>query len=388
MLASDTIEAQSLAEKDNNESDNLIKIRKINVFESPILTVQKDGKNLHIVLDTGATASLISLDKAKELGLKILPTAHKALQVDGISDLKVLGEVHTQFNRGAICLTFSGLVVNKLGTDILGGTNFHRENDIYCRIAKDTIVINGSKMFQATPVEVMQLDNRYRSPKLVKVKQSKIIVSGDTLQLELPPTCEENETYFVEPKYGQGEDICEPQIVKADNNILNVETKNRLNETIKLKKNMNPIQIRKAEYCTLKNEKNFKDVKSIPSIEKTSIEEKIDMMKLDPADLMSPNQKQKFVDTIKEYSDVLDESLPGYNNYYGKVYASIKFSTKARPLPHKTRMPKYGEHGQKLYDQKVQAMIQKGVLIDPYELGIQPAVINDSWIIKKTVISS
>ena len=95
MLASDTIEAQGLAEKDNNESDNLIKIRKINVFESPILTVQKDGKNVHIVLDTGATASLISLDKAKELGLKILPTAHKALQVDGISDLKVLGEVHT-----------------------------------------------------------------------------------------------------------------------------------------------------------------------------------------------------------------------------------------------------------------------------------------------------
>ena len=140
-------------------SENTIKIRKINVFESPILTVKKGDKNVHIVLDTGATASLIALRKAKELNLKILPTAHKALQVDGISDLKVLGEVHTQFQRGPINLTFSGLVVNKLGTDILGGTNFHRENDIYCRIAKDTIVIDGTKMFQSTPVEVMRLDN-------------------------------------------------------------------------------------------------------------------------------------------------------------------------------------------------------------------------------------
>ena len=98
-------------------------------------------KTIHIVLDTGATASLISLAKAMELKLKILPTVHRAVQVDGVSNLKVLGEVHTEFSRGTLVLHFSGLVVNGLGTDILGGTNFHKENNIYSRMDKDTIVI-------------------------------------------------------------------------------------------------------------------------------------------------------------------------------------------------------------------------------------------------------
>ena len=113
-----------------------IRTNRVSIFESPIFTVTKDNIQIHIILDTGATASLITLAKAKELQLSINPTSHKAVQVDGVSDLKVLGEVHTQFYRGQIQLQFSGLVVNHLGTDVLGGTNFHTENDIYCRMSQ------------------------------------------------------------------------------------------------------------------------------------------------------------------------------------------------------------------------------------------------------------
>ena len=86
----------------------VIKIGRINIFESPILTVLHLDKTVHIVLDTGATASLISLSKVQQLNLKILPTIHRAVQVDGITDLKVLDEVHTEFKRGNLILHFSG----------------------------------------------------------------------------------------------------------------------------------------------------------------------------------------------------------------------------------------------------------------------------------------
>ena len=109
----------------------MIKIRRINIYESPILSVTHKDKTVHIVLDTGVTASLISLAKANELKLKILPTIHRAVQVNGVSDLKVLGEIHTEFQRGNLGLQFSALVVNVLGADLLGGTNIHKENDIY-----------------------------------------------------------------------------------------------------------------------------------------------------------------------------------------------------------------------------------------------------------------
>ena len=32
-------------------------------------------------------------------------------------------------------------------------------------------------------------------------------------------------------------------------------------------------------------------------------------------------------------------------------------------------------------------MISKGVLVDPYHLGLQPALVNDSWVVKKPAFS-
>ena len=45
---------------------------------------------VHIVLDSGATASLICAPEAERLKLKIWPTLHRAVQVDGVTGLKVL----------------------------------------------------------------------------------------------------------------------------------------------------------------------------------------------------------------------------------------------------------------------------------------------------------
>ena len=50
-----------------------IRIRRIiNIYDSPIFTVTKNGVTVHIILDTGATTSLVSLSKAKELNLPII----------------------------------------------------------------------------------------------------------------------------------------------------------------------------------------------------------------------------------------------------------------------------------------------------------------------------
>ena len=247
MLASDNSKAH-IQNIQIDQSDSVIKIRRINIYESPILTATYKSKTVHLVLDTGATASLISLSKATELKLTILPTTHKAVQVDGISDLKLLGEIHTEFTRGNLTLQFSGLVVNKLGTDILAGTNFHKENDVYSRMAKDMIVVKGTNIFQSTPVEIMKLDEGRKYAKLVKVKQTKTLMPGDLLQFDLPPTCPENGTFFIEPKYGQGGLICKPQIVEAVNNKLEVEVRGVIDDVpVKVVKNSTPVQIREAK---------------------------------------------------------------------------------------------------------------------------------------------
>jgi len=86
---------------------------------------------VYLVLDTGATASIIILKMCQLLNLVVHKTGHRAVQVVGESQLPVLGEVHTTFCRGSLTLYFSGLVVSRHGVDILAGTIFHVENDVY-----------------------------------------------------------------------------------------------------------------------------------------------------------------------------------------------------------------------------------------------------------------
>ena len=80
---------------------------------------------------------------------------------------------------------------------------------------------------------------------------------------------------------------------------------------------------------------------------------------------------------------MFQDNLPGYNGYFGQVSASYEFASAAKPVPQKTYMPNYGQHGEKLYNIKCREMIEKGVLLDPFEHNIQPALVNNSWIVKK-----
>ena len=370
----------------------VIKIRKINIYESPILTVTRNNKTCHIVLDTGATASLISLAKVQQLNLKIFPTVHKAIQVDGVTDLKILGEVHTEFARGNLVLNFSGLVVNKLGTDILGGTNFHKENDVYSRMSKDMIVIKGTNIFQSTPVEVMTMDKDTSVPRLISIRRTQFLIPGDKIELELPTTCSPGGFYVVEPKLGQGSILCHPQVVKAVNGKIVIDIYDDKTCTpIKVTKNSKPIQVRETTTTLTDDGEELITKRGIDheklinkNVMKTKpFDEILEEIEIDQAKSMNPNEKKSFINTLKEFAVVLNPDLPGYNNYFGPVYASIDFASRARPPPHKTRLPSYGDHGQRLFQKKVLTMVQKGVLIDPYELGIQPRLVNDAWVVKK-----
>ena len=92
----------------------------------------------------------LALKKARELDLQILPTKNKLVQVDE-SYLEVCGEVHLKLHRDSLSFSFSALVVKKMGFNIIGGTNFFKENDIYCRLSTNKIVIKGIHSYNSTP---------------------------------------------------------------------------------------------------------------------------------------------------------------------------------------------------------------------------------------------
>ena len=348
---------------------------------------------VHIVLDSGATASLICAPEAERLKLKIWPTLHRAVQVDGVTGLKVLGEVHTEFRRGDLTLTFDALVVNKLGTLVLGGTNFLIDNDIYCRMANNTIVIKGTNIFSSTSAEILKMDQHAR-PKLVKVDRTQVVVGGDSVECTLPPECPPNGTYFLEPRYDHGTFASSPQVVTACDSKIRIE--NTAAFPAKLKKHTLLAQVRYSELFPVISPTSSPFCEKYASYFHESLPPDLPSKAPDLREVVNQiqfndtpvNVKQQYNEILAQHLQVFAPDLPGYNNHFGPVYASIQFGSKARPPPHKTRLPAYGSHGQKLASQKVLSMIKKGVLVDPHELDIQPALINDSWVVKKPAFSS
>ena len=371
------------------DESNIISIGRISVHESPILTVTRMKHTVHIVLDSGATASLICAPEAERLKLKIWPTMHKAVQVDGVTGLKVLGEVHTEFHRGDLVLSFDALVVNKLGTLVLGGTNFLIDNDIYCRMANNTIVIKGNNIYSSTSAEIVKMDQN-ACPILVIVDRTQVVLNGESVECSLPPECPPNGTFFLDPRHDHTTFLSSPQIVTACDSKIRIE--NTASCPAKLKKNTPLAQIRSSEvYPSIPNTSNplpdkytsyFQE--PLPQCSPSKAPELCEVVSQVKFNDTAIDIKQQYIHILSQHMEVFAPDLPGYNNHFGPVYASIQFGSRARPPPHKARLPSYGSHGQKLASQKVLAMIKKGVLVDPHELGIQPALINDSWVVKKT----
>ena len=102
-------------------------MNKVNIYDSPILACLSGNTTIYVVLDFGTTSSLITLQKAKSLGLNIWRTQYTVIQADGQSTLKIVGETHTTFYRDKIPLKFSALIVANIPVDVLGGTNCYKK---------------------------------------------------------------------------------------------------------------------------------------------------------------------------------------------------------------------------------------------------------------------
>ena len=357
-----------------------IKINKVSITESPILAASYCDNTIYLVLDTGATASLISLRQAQSLNLKIYPTSHKAIQVDGESDLPIIGEVHTTFKRGSASLKFNALVVKHLSVDILAGTSFHKENDVFSRMSKGTIHIGDEIIVQSTPPALLTVHEPEPKTKhfLVQVMKTITILPGDVKSFSAPTEIRPNEVVMIEPNINQCEAFFEPSIVQLDHGRFQVT--NTLQNPVTIKKHNAAIVMYTTKEVPNTPEVLKPDKKPISPAPKTLK----DIMKEVKIDGNLPStEKDIFKNTISQNLEVFQPNLPGYNGAYGQVFASFEFASKTRPLPQKLRLPNYGSIQDSLFNLKCQELEASGVIIDPLANEIQPALTHNAWVVKK-----
>ena len=359
-------------------------IKKINISITPILAATHGRKAVHLVLDIGAQTSLITLMKANQLNLRIYKTQFRATQVDGVTDLKVLGEVHTSFHVSGYDLYFAALVVNKMGDgiQILAGGNFHKENDVVPRMFNDTIIIQGKTVVQCASPTMLEFDKLEVKLKFVSVIRKLSIAPGDGFMVEVPPEFKDEEEIMIEPNLSQCKPFFDSAIIKPSNGKIFIE--NSSEDVINLKKNCQAVTIRRTKIVS--EEKRAppyqQGVSLIPP--NPSEREILAQVKLDTSNFMTAAQKDMFKKSIIEFKEIFYNDLDGYNGVYGKVNHTITFNSRARPPPNKVRIPDYGDHGQVLLAKKFGLMKELGIMIDPLEYGIQPQLHLNAWIVRKS----
>merc|ERR1712096_189191 len=109
------------------------------------------SKTIHITIDGGATLSLLTLHEVNRLRMKLGKTSQTAVQADGLSGLKVVGEVHEYLERGSLKVIFEALVVEKLSVSVLGGMNTIYDNKIIPRAHEEIVEVNKHMFPQTNP---------------------------------------------------------------------------------------------------------------------------------------------------------------------------------------------------------------------------------------------
>ena len=98
-----------------------------------------------MVLDTGATGSMISLDLCKAANLEVYPSSHSALLADGNIRLSVVGEVHTSITMGNnIELLLNALVVTTLKAGLIVGMSFMKQHGVIIDIPNNALIVKGN----------------------------------------------------------------------------------------------------------------------------------------------------------------------------------------------------------------------------------------------------
>ena len=164
------------------------RIQRVNIVESP----QLKKTMVTMVLDTGATGSMTSLDLCK-LPIGVYPTSHRAVLADGDSHLSVVAEVHTSITMENINLPLNALVVTKLKAGLIVGISFMKQHGVVIDIPTNALLVQGHTIL---------FNNVPGNPKvsLLRTEVNRVVHPGDALVIPVPTNFLADKQVAVEPR--------------------------------------------------------------------------------------------------------------------------------------------------------------------------------------------
>ena len=336
--------------------DNNIHV--IQPVPSQIITVYQQDIPIHIDLDSGCWISTVRLDFAKKMKWNIHPNGQLAKIADGKTVLKAKGEIHEVFKRNNWNVKFSAIVMEQLHTEVIGGNNFLKDNNIRQDITARTITINNKYVVPETNRNTELPVNPINT--IITIPKATVMLPNQTINLQIPQV--ENKTVFVEPMPGKKNAI-QPQICEIKNGMIEITNDN--SEPAKVSKEKIIIkEIKKVEPKL--GEPGYK-IMSAPENKVNYLE---DVTVND--DKMTNEQKIRLNHILSTNEEVFDQDLrKGYNHKSGPHYCKLKFANDERPSSRKVSCVQYNNQMNVLLQQVCDQLTEANVLGVPQHEDVQ-----------------
>ena len=346
----------------------------ISPVPSQILSLYQNDNVIHIDLDSGSWVSCVKLDYAKHMGWKIYPNDQLAKLADNQTVLKSVGEVRESMTRNNWTVKFEGLVLPNLHTDVIGGNNFMKDNNIEQKINANSIVVHGKYVVPETNRNVT-LPTHINNI-IVTTHLNKVILPEQAVTVPVP--FQDDTIISVEPRSNNKlHNWPTPQICTVKNG--NIEIDNDLKQPLRPGKANHQLQIRSTKQYESQNpEPGYKYTPTSATQEDYTTEIKINEA------VLTSEQKQKLHDIITTNKDVFNKDLSkGYNHHAGKHFCKLNWSSKQRPSSRKVICPNYNTHLNSLLQDVCDELTQDNVLGIPQNDNVTVQCISPCFLRRK-----
>ena len=298
---------------------------------------------------------------------------------DGVSTMKVMGEVHFHLTRGSHTLQVDALAVDMLDTDILAGTNFVQQNDVGLRLAKRQIILKG--------VDVITYGHNTTSRPTVCRAQvlrapTSSVLPGEYIELALtdPTDCQ----WALEPrwdapsnKHSQSDRKIwpPPQVIQSVHGKIRIV--NTTAEPIAFSRHEQFCQVRPIVTPEADPIAYHEPCTAIPTTEPFS-----STIALDPDNILPAKIKSQFQQINNTFDNVFNPKIAKYNGKSGNIEATVNMGP-SLPPQRKGRLPQYNTSLLNELQQKIDELEDIGVFAKPEEAGVTVEYLNICFLIKK-----
>ena len=318
--------------------------QRVQVRRSPYLDVFCDHHTAHLTIDSGATGNMIRASTAKRLGAHITKSSQHASQADGSSRLEVVGETRLTFTRDDHTLLFDGLVLNDLDTETLAGAPFMEINDVSVRPAKCQVIIGNDAIFTYSSTEKRHPQPTARRTQIIRAPSKSFTVwPGDFIEVSIPEEdASENSTFALEPRSEASSSWPPHCLISSISGKIRIPNLSDSPKTLK----------RNEQFCTIRPvyipgdtaDTGLSLPTTTPVVSRNTrpadVNTNTSQIRLDSDNMMSPELKQRFQHLHKDYADVFDPTIVGYNGESGPFEAKVNMGP-VQPPQRKGRLPFY-----------------------------------------------